>query len=313
MLEQERRPTLSTRLRASGSLAVLVAVALFVAFVSALFVGGARSASAPHGLIAFTRDGDDGVYIMEADGSGVRLLWRGARAVTDLAWSPDGSKLAVTTSGRSIWVVNVDGTDPVRVARVGASSLSWSADGRRIAFTSKDDIWLMNADGSNIRPLERTPRLSEKDVDWKPTGGWVAFATGGYVSQVYVVRTNGTNLRNLPTIPEFWYLTYPDWSPDGRRIVLTSCASDTNCEVWVTNASGNQRVQLTKTKDRVHDVSPVWSPDGRRIAFLRGDYAKSGSFEIYAMNADGTGVTRLTHNRVDETSLAWQPVAPTED
>ena len=86
MLEQERRPTLSTRLRASGSLAVLVAVALFVAFVSALFVGGARSASAPHGLIAFTRDGDDGVYIMEADGSGVRLLWRGARAVTDLAW-----------------------------------------------------------------------------------------------------------------------------------------------------------------------------------------------------------------------------------
>ncbi len=301
---------MSTRLRASGLLAALVAVGLLMALVSALLVGDARSASQGSELIAFI--GDDGVYVVGVDGTGLHPVWQGKRGPTRVTWSPDGRKLAFgilgrRSSTRGIWVMNADGSNPVRVASVPAGSLTWSPDGRRIAFTSKGDIWLMNADGSNIRPLKRTPRLSEDDVDWKPTGGWVAFASGSWVRDVYVMRTNGRNLRNLPTERGFWYLTDPDWSPDGRRIVLTSCASYTNCEIWVMNASGKQRVQLTKTKNLVHDLDPVWSPDGRRIAFLRGDLVESS--EIYVMNADGTGVTRLTHNRIDERSPAWQPAA----
>lgn len=295
---------MSTRLRASGSLAALVAVGLLVALISALLVGDARSASqASGGLIAFTRD--DGVYVMHPDGSDVRLLWRGSAGPTDVAWSPDGSKLAVRTSGWSIWVVNADGTDPVRVARVAASSLSWSADGRRIAFTANGDIWLMNADGSNIRLLKRTPGLSARNVDWKPTGGWLAFDRGGYVPVVYVMRTDGRNLRELPPPPTLrgWPdSTDPDWSPDGRRIVFASVAGPgTDFEIWVMDASGKQWVQLTE--NRVHDGSPAWSPDGRRIAFLRG--GNPDSWEIYVMNADGTGVEKLTKGA----SPAWQPVA----
>lgn len=292
---------MSIRLRASGLLAALVAVGLALAL--ALLVGGARSVNSAAGLIAFTRD--DGVYVVGVDGTGLHRLWQGKRTPTDVTWSPDGRKLAFGTRRAGVWVMNADGSDPVRVASVPARSLTWSPDGRRIAFTSRSDIWLMNADGSNIRPLKRTPRLSEDDVDWKPTGGWVAFASGSWVRDVYVMRTNGRNLRNLPTERGFWYLTDPDWSPDGRRIVLTSCASYTNCEIWVTNASGKQRVQLTKTKSLVHDLDPVWSPDGRRIAFLRGDLAES--WEIYVMSADGSGARKLTQNRVAESSPAWQP------
>ena len=55
--------------------------------------------------------------------------------------------------------------------------------------------------------------------------------------------------------------------------------------------------------------NPAWSPDGRKIAFLRGGRANLGSWEIYVMNADGTASTRLTHNRVGEESMAWQPAA----
>lgn len=284
-------------------------VGLGVALLSALLVGGARSASEDAGLIAFTRD--DAVYVMRPDGSDVRLLWRGRAGPTDLAWSPDGSKLAVSTWGRSIWVVSADGTDPVRVARVDASSLSWSADGRRIAFTryvaGDSDIWLMNADGSNMRRLKRTPELFERDVDWSPMRGRIAFISGGFVPVVYVMRTNGRNLRELlppPTLRGWPDSTNPDWSPDGRRIVFASVVGSDSFEIWVMNASGKQWVQLTK--NRVHDSSPVWSPDGRRIAFVRGHGAgPNGSWEIYVMNADGTGATRLTYNRVRDGSPAW--------
>ena len=91
-----------------------------------------------------------------------------------------------------------------------------------------------------------------------------------------------------------------------------------NCDIWVANANGKGQVRLTHNK--VYDGSPDWSPDGKRIAFVRADVVEPRdwnkpepkphpSSEIYMMNADGTGVTRLTHNRLADTSPAWQPVA----
>src|SRR3972149_3972474 len=75
----------------------------------AVLVGGARSASEASGLIAFARL--DGVYVMRADGSGARPLWRGSWAPsawpTDVAWSGDGRRLAFATSG-AIRVMNAD-------------------------------------------------------------------------------------------------------------------------------------------------------------------------------------------------------------
>jgi TolB protein len=293
---------------------LIAALGLLVALVSVLLVGDARSAREGSELIAFTRA--DGIYVIRPDGTGLHPLWQGKRTPTELTWSPDGRKLAFGasarwgTSGGGIWVMNADGSDPVRVASVPAESLTWSPDGRRIAFTAKGDIWLMNADGSNIRPLRRTPRLFERNVDWRPTGGWVAFDSGGYVPFVYVMRTNGRNLRKLPppTLRGWPDSTDPDWSPDGRRIVFASVVgSSDSMQIWVMNASGKQWVQLTR--NRVPSGSPAWSPDGRKIALLRGDWAKDRSWEIYVMQADGTGVTRLTNNRVRDGSPAWQPVA----
>lgn len=175
---------MSTRLRASGLLAAPVAVGLLVAVVSALLVGDARSASQGSGLIAFTRD--DGVYVVGVDGTGLHPLWQGKRTPMEVTWSPDGRKLAF--GGGGIWVMNA-WSNPVRVASVAVGSLTWSPDGRRIAFTrwyesDNPDIWVMDADGSNIRRLKRTPELSERNVDWRPTGGWLAFDRGGYVSQL---------------------------------------------------------------------------------------------------------------------------------
>ena len=61
---------------------------------------------------------------------------------------------------------------------------------------------------------------------------------------------------------------------------------------------------LTRTQVDWKDGSPAWSPDGTRIAFYS---ERDGNAEIYVMNADGTGVTRLTNSSADEGYPAWSP------
>ena len=70
------------------------------------------------------------------------------------------------------------------------------------------------------------------------------------------------------------------------------------------NADGSGETQLTANIDSV-DGSPTWSPDGTKIAFLS---SRDIIFkEIYVMNADGTGVTRLTNNNSDDVEPSWSP------
>lgn len=319
---------LTFRLRKGWPVAL---AALAAALASALLVGGARSAPPASGLIAFTRH--DGIYVMRADGTGVRALRRGgvASSAFGLAWSPDRSKLALVAhegNQTAIWVMSAKGTDLSRLAvgqapggrgyLVALGSPTWSHDGRMIAFTAYDsevrdrDIWVMDADGSNLHRLLRTPRRFEIGVAWSPAGDRLAFWGDGYIPRVYVMNADGSDLRTL-TPRRFME---PSWSPDGRRIAFVRLGrSRLDDEIYVGDASGRSRVRLTNSE--VLNDHPVWSPDGRRIAFLgsRAAYCwgcpveRRGSSEIYVINADGTGLTRLTHNSVGEATPAWQPVA----
>jgi TolB protein len=290
-------------------------VGLAVAFL--LFVGGdARSANQAAGLIAFTRA--DGIYVMRADGSGVRAVRRGSVAAlaAGLEWSPDGRKLAFAAED-AIWVMDADGSDLVRLVGPGDTagrafmSPTWSPDGGRIACTAfRDgarDIWVMDADGNNRRRLVWTPRRFELEVDWSPVGRRIAFSSDGYFPAVYVMNVNGSNLRKL-TLERGFEAMEPDWSPDARRIAFTRWQGSFGTEeLYVVNANGTQRVRLTN--NYVADRDPTWSPDGSTIAFERSGFFPESKSEIYVMNADGTGVKRLTHNHVADTSPAWRPIA----
>jgi TolB protein len=108
-----------------------------------------------------------------------------------------------------------------------------------------------------------------------------------------------------------------DWSPDGKKILFTSHAATDNpmnsvsAEVYVMDADGNEKpVRLTNNAEE--ERAPSWSPDGKRILFqCRKGSPREGrvmpTFELCVMNADGSGVTRLTSNTLPELTPSWSP------
>jgi Tol biopolymer transport system component len=314
--------------RRSRRLSAMAFMGLVLAVVSVLLVGGARSATPAPGLIAFARD--HGIYVMRADGSGVRALWHGGQA-QNLTWSPDGRTLAFEAN-RAIWVVDAQTKHLARVVS-GAASPTWSPDGRRIAFTRlgtkanpnwpRQSIWVVNADGSRMRRLVSLAGLSRdtkvdagpNNLDWSPNGRQIVLsAYGGWLAWIYVVNVDGTHLQRLSEIGWAWD-DDPEWSPDGHKIVYSGTPptprpriGPNTSEIRVTDPRGRSHVRLTR--NWVADESPAWSPDGSKIAFVRTRSPKDfASSDIYVMNADGSGVTRLTHNHIAEGSPAWQPLA----
>ena len=113
-------------------------------------------------LIAFVsdREGSDALFVMRADGSGVRRLTGELPDVSHPAWSADGQRIAFnagspTASG--IYLINIDGSGLTKITsdRHGNFYPTWSPDSSRLAFSSNRDgdwdIYVMNTDGSQVQ------------------------------------------------------------------------------------------------------------------------------------------------------------------
>ncbi len=225
--------------------------------------------------------------------------------VDTLAWSPDGQRLAFTSS-RSLWVANRDGTGQQRLVTpvVGDEPISWSSDGNQILFVVEEArggsaIFSIGADGSGKRQLtggtahDRWPR-------WSPDGRRILFTSdrGGATTGIFVMNSDGTNIvRVNDEVNGF----HADWSTNGREIVFASDQAGDR-EIYRMNADGTDVTRLTTASGR--DDFPRWSPDGWWIIFVS---YRDGNDELYMMDTNGNDQTRLTHNLAVDTHPVWIP------
>jgi TolB protein len=218
------------------------------------------------------------IWVMNPDGSNKRAVtnapWRDGYYPS---WSPDGSKIVFSRTGRSYWstdddiaIVDVDrGETSVEIIFTygDGQCAAWSPDGQRIAFTGAGawEIFTITPDGSGLTQVTNFGRYPVEGPDWSPDGSKIAceyYTTPSY--SIWVVDSHAT----MATLNEATMITddgfHPVWSPDGTMIAFSSERSG-NRDIWAINVNGTNLVQITT--DPADDVSPAWSPDGSKIAF----------------------------------------------
>jgi Tol biopolymer transport system component len=230
------------------------------------------------------------ILSMNSDGSGVTQLTSGAVNSDNPAWSP-GQQYIAFTRGTEVTVMHANGSGafPVAVAvGAGVSSLSWSANGTEVAFTSADennDLYVVSVDPPTHTAA--TPTLlaagPSYDVNWSPDGTKVAFdrydSSGNSAIIVHEVATGAeysfSDLATASGAPGSWG---PSWSPSGTMLAFGATATvktttkkgtttTTIFPLFIANANGTDLLQVTPSSSE-GGYLPTWSPDGTTLAFV---------------------------------------------
>ena len=178
----------------------------------------------------------------------------------------------------------------------------FSPDGTRLVFTGRlpggtnDDIWLIEADGTDLTQLTTDPGFDGSPA-FSPDGSRIVFTSSRAdgTGQVFVMNADGSEQTQLTFDPQFKDQT-PDWSPDGSKI---SYAAGDPGDILVMNADGSD--QHTVVAGPADDFGTAWSPDGRFIAFLRFDDRANRYVDL----ADGS--IHLVSTIGLQSVPAWQP------
>ncbi len=200
-----------------------------------------------------------------------------------------------------IYSMDVNGNNLVQLTDHPASDEypACSPDGRRIAFTSDrgitHDLYVMDSDGKNVVRLTQDNFL-KGNPNWTPDGTRIAFDSFRFVVgnwEIYAMDADGNNLTRLAK--HKWHDVVPSWSPDGSKIAFVSFRDlgfNTPHHIFVMNADGTERRNLTGDTHLRDNWGPTWSPDGRKIAFSS-RFIFVG-YDIYVMTAEGKKLERLT-------------------
>jgi TolB protein len=257
------------------------------------------------GPVAFNsaRDGNNEIYVMTWDGREPLRVTSDPGSDTDPAISPNGRDITFTSSrtgDNDIFVVGSAGGPAVNVTNHPANDgwSRWSPDGRRIVFHSNRDgnfeIYVMDADG---RSLTRVTNYSGIDQfpDWSPDGREIVFRRD---TDIYALDVTSGQTRRLTNALPLNQMAV--WSPSGQQLTFMS-SRDGYPSVWVMNADGSGQRNLTPKTPGDADSdwvsrAPSWSTNGHHIYFMSFRPTTGLDTEIFVMNADGTGLQRLTHS-----------------
>ena len=262
-------------------------------------------------LLAYTSHA--GIIVMNPEGEIVGEFTPESQITATPSWSPDGQYIAFTSTidgNFEIYTMSYTGDQINRLTNDPLhddSCPSWSPGGNFLTFASHEEmnpgftLHIIKADGTGKSDPLRTWAGTTSEcplINWSPDGKYLASVT----------RQLGIHPRE--ELDQYQIIAecasgYPDWSPDGQKIVFASddCTGDFDqAEIFVIHADGTNLVRLTTNSSA--DFRPIWSPDGQKIAFVS---ERDGNREIYVMNADGSQQTNLTQNTAEDDWPAWQP------
>ena len=211
-------------------------------------------------------------YVPARGGAVISLTtsWKDGMVAAEPRWSPDGSRIAFIMSPR----------------------------GHLTRYAGDGDIYVMNADGTDIRRL--TQGLDASSPAWSPDGSRIVYIKG-QGQALAVMSADGSDQHIIARARS--YYEGPAWSPGGQVIAYQSDLGRNmdDTAIFTIRADGTAERQLTPRSASAG--FPAWSTNGSQIAY-------SSSNALWVMNSDGTNVHQITTCRlpcVEDFDPAWSP------
>jgi dipeptidyl aminopeptidase/acylaminoacyl peptidase len=260
-------------------------------------VSGIDPVISPDGQrVAFTRGGgDNGLYVINIDGSNERKLYGGSELLSAPSWSPDNSAIVFSRAtgtvqcrsvGFGLCLPDLPLPPPGNDEEPGGPSLSDFPLVTQYIF----GLARVKVDDKEYRDLAAVG--SATTPDWNEAGILYQAAPG------FKITADKPDAEIKTVTLEKLYRD-PDWQPNGGRIVFT-LREGSHWELFTIDSSGAGLTALTRPATTLVDalpsnVAPVWSPDGQSIVFLSNRTAsnEAGAWSVWVMNSDGSNQRRL--------------------
>lgn len=223
------------------------------------------------------------VFLMKADGSGVKKLTDSKGTSGDAAWAASGSLIAF----------DADRGNPKALR----------------------NIYVMDASGGNLRRITTpTNPMSDYSPRFSPDGTRLVFLRARGTADtapaaLFTIRLDGSGLHRLTSFS--MHVGDSDWSPDGKRIVFEAYPNPAAYgDIYVIDGNGGRLVNVTRNPaGQAGSADPVWSPDGRKILFLDNRRVNGvGRTGLATMNPDGSERRFISVNNLELHQPDWESV-----
>ena len=263
-----------------------------------------QPAPAARGKIVFQESNGGAIYLVNADGSGLRRLTDGF----DPALAPDGQRVAFTrwNEPRGVWIYDLRTNEEYLVVHAnGARAPTWSPDSTEVAFSwwrktipgrqvciggfcfdippeDYNGLAVVRVDEKVLRDLPASQTV--QSPTWEPSGQRIVYRG----KQGLKSTAPGSADAREDVLTTSAFQESPAWSPDGQHLLVQVRLHD-HRDIFVLDRDGHTVARLTSNDplaDRApNNVAPAWSPDGRQVIFLSD---RAGSWQVYVMEADGS-------------------------
>ncbi|MCG2677937.1 Ig-like domain-containing protein [bacterium] len=210
-------------------------------------------------------------------------------------WSPDSAYLLYNRLSKEkildIWMASSDGKEEKPLTKNRWESNDWgfkfSSDGKKIAYAIGGALYIMDNEGSDKKKVSGDIELNEDKFSFSPDGRQILFLAN---YNIWAVDSDGSNLRQLT---EGSNSNYPNWLPNGEKIIFTKSDEEKNTnDIWIMDKEGEDQVALTREKIVLEGLE--FSSDGRYLAFWT---IEGTEYHFWITNIDGTGVQILSSGK----------------
>jgi TolB protein len=246
--------------------------------------------------------------VADADGQNAQAILSSPEPIMSPSWSPDGTRMAYVSFQNKKPILFVQSLSaskqpaPVANYRGSNSAPAWSPDGKQLAAVLTRDgvsqIYLMNADGSNLRRLTFSGAIDTEPF-FTPDGQSIYFTSDrGGSPQIYRMAASGGEPTRITFDGD--YNVSPRVSPDGKTLAYISRISG-RFQLVAMDIESKQVQVLT---DGLRDESPTFAPNGRIILYAS-DIENRGV--LAAVSSDGRFKQRLGIQAADIREPSWGP------